>query len=316
MTRKKYASAVDGEATGLSLAVGPGVQKKRGAAVTNTIQPGILPGVPRVARYLSFSCRAGATETRDTLKMLTVDEGTVVGIGEPLVTLWGETIDGLRSFPALSGPGVEVPASQHALWCWLRGDDQGELVNRTIEISDLLHNTFRLEQVVDGFKHGEDELGKDLTGYEDGTENPTGDDAIAAAFAEDGSSFVAVQQWVHDLREFAAHSPDEQDNIIGRRIADNSEIDDAPESAHVKRTEQESFDPAAFILRRSMPFAEPFAEGLLFVAFGRTLDAFEVQLRRMAGLDDGIPDALFRFSQPVNGAYYWCPPIRDGQLEL
>ena len=286
--------------------------------MTNNKQPGILPGVPRVARYLSFSCRPGVetAATKDALQMLTVDEDMVVGIGEPLVSLWGESVDGLRSFPALSGPGVEVPSLQHALWCWLRGDDQGELVNRTIEISDLLMETFRLEQVVDGFKHGDEELGKDLTGYEDGTENPTGDEAVDAGFADDGSSFVAVQQWVHDLRGFAAHTPEEQDNIIGRRIADNTEIEEAPESAHVKRTEQESFEPAAFVVRRSMPFAEPFGEGLMFVAFGKSLDAFEVQLRRMVGLEDGIADALFSFSQPTNGAYYWCPPVRDGQLEL
>ena len=137
--------------------------------MTDNMQPGILPGVPRVARYLSFSCRPGvdASATKHALQTLTVDDDMVVGIGEPLAKLWEERVDGLRSFPALSGPGVEVPALQHALWCWLRGDDQGELVNRTIEISDLLLETFRLEQVVDGFKHGNEELGKDLTGYEE-----------------------------------------------------------------------------------------------------------------------------------------------------
>jgi putative iron-dependent peroxidase len=65
-----------------------------------------------------------------------------------------------------------------------------------------------------------------------------------------------------------------------------------------------------------MPFTGARRDGLVFVAFGRTLDAFEVQLKRMAGIEDGIPDALFRFSHPVSGAYYWCPPVRDGQLNL
>jgi putative iron-dependent peroxidase len=225
-------------------------------------------------------------------------------------------VPALRTFPALSGPGVQVPSEQHALWLWLRGDDQGELVNRSIAIADSLADGFHLEQVVDAFKYGSDELGLDLTGYEDGTENPTGDDAVAAAFAMDGSSFVAVQQWVHDLRSFSALPEVEQDHIIGRRKSDNQEIEDAPESAHVKRAEQESFTPEAFVLRRSMPFAQTYGEGLMFVAFGKTLDAFEIQLRRMAGLEDGIVDALFRFSRPVNGAYYWCPPFRNNRLDL
>jgi putative iron-dependent peroxidase len=175
---------------------------------------------------------------------------------------------------------------------------------------------------VDAFKYGSDELGLDLTGYEDGTENPTGDEATAATFVTDeedsmnGSSFVAVQQWVHDLRSFSELPQTEQDHIIGRRKSDNQEIEDAPESAHVKRAEQESFTPEAILLRRSMPFAQTYGEGLMFVAFGKTLDAFEVQLTRMAGLEDGIVDALFRFSRPINGAYYWCPPVRNDRLDL
>jgi len=281
-------------------------------------QPSILPGVPRVARYLSFSNRPGlgSAVSRELVQSLDIDDRIVVGIGEPLIAQWGGVVPELRTFPALSGPGVQVPSEQHALWIWLRGDDQGELVNRSISIADSLADGFRLEQVVDAFKYGNNELGLDLTGYEDGTENPTGDDAVAAAIATDGSSFVAVQQWVHDLRSFSALPQSEQDHIIGRRKSDNEEIEDAPESAHVKRAEQESFTPEAIVLRRSMPFAQTYGEGLMFVAFGKTLDAFEVQLRRMAGLEDGIADALFRFSRPVNGAYYWCPPVRNNRLDL
>ena len=33
-------------------------------------------------------------------------------------------------------------------------------------------------------------------------------------------------------------------------------------------------------------------------------------------LDDGVIDGLFRFTQPVSGAYYWCPPVHDGRLDL
>jgi porphyrinogen peroxidase len=84
----------------------------------------------------------------------------------------------------------------------------------------------------------------------------------------------------------------------------------------VKRTAQESFEPEAFVLRRSMPWMMSMQAGLMFVAFGKSFDAFEAQMRRMAGFDDGITDALFTISKPVNGAYYWCPPMRGGQLDL
>ena len=65
-----------------------------------------------------------------------------------------------------------------------------------------------------------------------------------------------------------------------------------------------------------MPWADATQAGLVFVAFGRSLDAFEAQLKRMAGTEDGIADALFTFSRPVTGAYYWCPPVRNGRLDL
>ena len=160
------------------------------------------------------------------------------------------------------------------------------------------------------------------SGYEDGTENPTGDDALAAAVVAergpglDGSSFVAVQQWRHDFECFDAMTPVHQDQSIGRRRSDNVELDDAPPSAHVKRTAQQSFDPEAFVLRRSMPWADAAMAGLVFVAFGKSFDAFEAQLRRTFGAEDGITDALFRFARPVTGVYYWCPPMHQGRLDL
>ena len=102
--------------------------------------------------------------------------------------------------------------------------------------------------------------GRDLTGYEDGTENPGPDKRVGVAVAGADSatpfsSFVAVQRWAHDLERFNAHSQDRRDNMIGRRIKDNMELPDAPASAHVKRTAQESFEPAAFMWRRSQPWA-------------------------------------------------------------
>jgi len=40
------------------------------------------------------------------------------------------------------------------------------------------------------------------------------------------------------------------------------------------------------------------------------------QTKRMVGLEDGIADALFRFSHATTGGYYWCPPATDGRLDL
>lgn len=173
--------------------------------------------------------------------------------------------------------------------------------------------------MIDAFQYGP---GLDLTGYEDGTENPKGEKAAEVAVVRgqgeglDGSSFVAVQKWVHDLDQFESMSAKEQDDTIGRRKKDNEEIEDAPISAHIKRTAQESFEPEAFILRRSMPWANETGEGLVFVAFGKSFDAFEDLLKRMVGAEDGVADALFKFARPISGRYFWCPAIKDGRLDL
>jgi len=104
--------------------------------------------------------------------------------------------------------------------------------------------------------------------------------------------------------------------MIGRRRDSNEEIADAPPSAHVKMSAQESYEPAAFMVRRSMPWVDDLHQGLEFIAYGNSFDSYERVMRRMAGLDSNLTDALFKFSRPVTGGYYWCPPVAAGKLDL
>ena len=287
------------------------------------VQPGLLAEVPSHARYLTFRRRPAAADPRPDLERLAalpVDKSRVVGLGASLAGELEADIAGLRAFPAMEGRGVCVPSTPAPLWCWLRGEERGELVHASRLVRRTLADAFEVETVIDAFRHLE---GRDLTGYEDGTENPTGEDAVAAAVVSgrgeglDGASFAAVQQWVHDLDRFESFGRGEQDEVIGRRRSDNEEMEDAPQAAHVKRTEQEAFDPPAYVLRRSMAWADTAREGLVFVSFGSRLDPFETLMRRMAGEDDGIVDHLFRFTRPVTGSCFWCPPVRDdGRLDL
>ncbi len=285
------------------------------------VQKGILAAVPPLARYLSFTIAAekNLAGALRNLRKLTDGDKTVVGLGQSLVRALGRDVPGLDVFPSYATPGVDVPSTPAELWCWLRGDDRGELVHRSRSIIHSVAGGLQLDHTIDGFRY---KSGFDLSGYEDGTENPKGAAAIKAAVVAgqgtglDGGTFVAVQQWVHNLDTFEAMTPKEQDHAIGRRKRDNKELRNAPASAHVKRTAQESFDPAAFIVRRSMPWANGCQVGLVFVAFGNSFDAFEALLRRMVGVDDGIVDGLFTFTRPASGSYFWCPPMKHGRLDL
>ena len=282
-------------------------------------QPGILAPLPDHARYLSFSL--GETERLSeallALRDLADGESTVVGFGQALADVLGVRIDGLKSCPPTTAPGLSIEIAPEVLWLWLRGNDRGELLHRSRRITGALSPAFVLHDIVDAFKHGE---GRDLSGFEDGTENPTGDAAADAAIVGNGplagSSFVATQRWQHDFARLAAMSQQAQDHAIGRRLCDNEELEDAPASAHVKRTAQESFSPEAFVVRRSMPWADGNDGGLHFVAFGKSFDAFEAQLGRMVGGEDNVTDALFTFTRPLTAAYYWCPALKNGQIDL
>jgi porphyrinogen peroxidase len=282
-------------------------------------QSGILEPIPFVGRSLTFRV-APETDVAAALHRLRERypiECGVVGIGEPVVLALGRTLPGLRTFPAMSGPACSVPSTQQALCFLLRGPDRGAVFDLTYDIRELVADAFVLVDSIDTFKYRE---GRDLTRFEDGTENPKGKLARKAAIVGEGplegSSFVCVQRWVHDLARFRRFEVGKREELIGRREDSNDEIEDAPESAHVKRTAQESYEPETFMVRRSMPWATAEQEGLEFVAFVESLDRVERQMHRMVGHDDGIVDGLFTFSRPITGGYYWCPAVEDGKLDL
>lgn len=287
----------------------------------SNFQPGILAPVPRGARYLSFSLHVNISPAKSLAALNAFFDGDsmVVGIGQSLALALQKVVPGLQAFPSYVGAGIDIVSTPCALWCWLRDDDRGALVHKTIALRDALASAFTLTKVIDAFQYADS---RDLTGFIDGTENPKNDDAVSAAIVKglgvgmDGSSFVAVQQWVHNMEKFMSMSTTDQDASIGRRRTDNVELTDAPPSAHVRRTAQESFQPAAFVVRRSMPWADENQQGLVFVAFGRSVAAFDAQLKRMVGLEDGITDALFQYTKPISGSYFWCPPVRGGSLDL
>ena len=286
-----------------------------------TIQNGILSDENQLARYMSFDLIDTEAAKDCLIKLQEVVDGQsiVVGLGLSLTMALDTEINGLHQMPVSTSPGLDIPSTPCALWLWLRGNDRGELLHRSRMLEELLISAFELSDIVEGCQYDKN---RDLSGYEDGTENPEGDEAVNVAIIQgqgdglDGGSFVAVQQWVHDFNMLDLMSEEERDNTIGRHVSDNEEFDSAPESAHVKRSAQENFEPEAFMLRRSMPWMEGMAGGLIFVSFGKSFDAFEAVLNRMIGLDDGIQDALFNFTKPITGAYFWCPPMKNGQLDL
>ena len=90
---------------------------------------------------------------------------------------------------------------------------------------------------VHGFRYFDE---RDLLGFVDGTENPTGDAAVRATVIgpEDpdfaGGSYVIVQKYLHDLDKWNALPVEQQENVIGRyKLSDVEQPDDVkPSYAH------------------------------------------------------------------------------------
>jgi len=242
---------------------------------------------------------------------------TVLGLGTALARRLGLVPAGLHDMPAIGSGRHGFVSTQNDLWILVPGDSAGAAFDSAHALIEQLAPVFTLREATALFRYRE---GRDLTGFRDGTENPKGEDVARAALLLDarygGGSFALVQRFLHRHRRFSALSVDNQSLVIGRERDSDEEIDAAPNSAHVRRTAQEEFEPPAFMWRRSMPWGTPDHHGLQFIAFMAELDRADRMLRKMAGLEDGITDALLEFTQAQTGGYYFCPPLREGLLAL
>ncbi len=283
-------------------------------------QSGIIAPLPRHGRVLLFDLDQGDAVKHALEQLKTRVDGlsVVVGLGAPLLQHLGVAIPGMTPLPVFDA-AIAMPSVPRALWLWLRGDDPGDLFLNSRTLASQLKPAFQLVATRELFLFRQ---GRDLSGFHDGTENPHGDQISDVAFVHDdltgirGSSCVLVQTWEHrwDVLDHMGESCKEA--IIGRTIKEDIELDEASSSAHVRRTAQEDFQPTAFMWRRSMPWIESMHGGLLFQAFAAQTRPLIAQLRRMSGCDDGLVDHLFRLSRPVDGAFFWCPPMHQGHLDL
>jgi putative iron-dependent peroxidase len=149
----------------------------------------------------------------------------------------------------------------------------------------------------------------DLTGFIDGTENPTLVDATAAAIVEpgvpgEGGSVLLLQQWEHDAVRWLALPVPDQEQVIGRRKPDSAELDLKRETSHVARTDQDQFGR---IFRRNIAYGTLIDHGTIFVGFSRDRARLDAMLESMIAARGGPQDALTAFTRPLTGAYYFVP---------
>jgi porphyrinogen peroxidase len=183
------------------------------------------------------------------------------------------------------------------------------------QIMARLGNTVSPVDEVHGFRYFDD---RDLIGFVDGTENPTDQAAIDAAYVslEDaafaGGSYVIVQKYLHDLAGWNALSTEAQERIIGRTKLSDIELDDAvkPTYAHNALTTIVEDGKEMKILRDNMPFGSTGKGefGTYFIGYARSPRTIEQMLENMfVGRPPGTYDRLLDFSRAMTGNLFFAP---------
>jgi putative iron-dependent peroxidase len=220
--------------------------------------------------------------------------------------LWGSPT--VRPFAEIAGPELVMPATQHDAWFWVAGGARDVVFDSAVRVLDAVAPLASVASELGGWLY---QHSRDLTGFVDGTENPSMLEAQSVAVADDGSSVLLYQKWKH-LPAWRGLSDAEQEKVIGRTKPESIELDASvmPDDSHVSRNVVEEGGEELAIYRRNVAYGGPTDHGTVFVGFCARQHPLDIMLRRMAGaVDDGIRDALTRYTTPLTGAYYLVPSV-------
>ena len=169
---------------------------------------------------------------------------------------------------------------------------------------------------VHGFRYFDE---RDLLGFVDGSENPTGRTAAETVFVgqEDppfaGGSYVIVQKYLHDLEAWGRLTVEQQELVVGRTKLDNVELSDEvkPPDSHVAANVIEDADGnERRILRDNLPFGQVGTQefGTYFIGYAADPGVTEQMLRNMfLGNPPPHHDRILDFSTAVIGCLFFAP---------
>jgi putative iron-dependent peroxidase len=209
--------------------------------------------------------------------------------------------------PVVGPDGFAMPATQHDALLWIAGSAYDVVFDEARGAINALAAVARLATETTSWPYRHD---RDLTGFVDGTENPSLADAASIASIADGEpgaggSILLLQRWAHDVEAWEALAVADQEAAIGRTKGDSLELDPRPDDSHVARTDQEDF---GHVFRRNMPYGTVHEHGTMFVGFASSQAPLQRMLESMAGIG-GPRDALTRYTTPLTGAYYFVPSV-------
>ena len=206
----------------------------------------------------------------------------------------------------LGSDGYTMPATQHDAVLWLSASAYDVIFDTARAAIAALDAFASVAEESSSWPYRHD---RDLTGFIDGSENPDLIDAPEFAVIAEGSpgaggAVLLLQKWRHDSSAWESLPVPRQEQVIGRTKDESVELEDKPPESHVASTDQDRFGK---IFRRNMPYGTVTEHGTMFVGFSAEQRRLAAMLESMAGLPDGVRDALTIYTQPLTGAYYFVP---------
>jgi putative iron-dependent peroxidase len=206
--------------------------------------------------------------------------------------------------------GFTMPATQHDAVLWLSGSAYDVIFDTARAAIAALEGIASVVEETSSWPYQHD---RDLTGFIDGSENPTLIEvpeiaAIPEGAPGAGGTILLLQKWRHDVTLWESLPVAVQEQVIGRTKDESVELDEKPDDSHVARTDQDEFGK---IFRRNMPYGTVTDHGTMFVGFCAEQRPLQAMLESMAGLTNGVRDALTKYTQPLTGAYYFIPSTQS-----
>ena len=221
----------------------------------------------------------------------------------------------LHRFREISAGPRHAPSTPGDLLFHIRAERMDLCFELAAQIMARLQGAVSLADEVHGFRYFDN---RDLLGFVDGTENPTGQEAIDATVVgeEDagfaGGSYVVVQKYLHNLAGWTALPTEAQEHIIGRTKLSDIEIDESirPSSAHNSLNTIVVDGREIKIVRANMPFGQVGQGefGTYFIGYSRSPRTIEQMLKNMfVGRPPGNYDRILDFSRAVTGSLFFVP---------
>ena len=246
-------------------------------------------------------------------------EAMVTGVVAIGVQYWPEVYpegypQELRPFPDMQSEDRCAPSTPCDLFIQIRADRQDICFALGLEIMELFRLHCELVEHLHAFRFLD---GRDLTGYLIAPNNPRGmhKQEIAVVGDQDpdfaGGSYIHIQRYRHDFRRWQMLTERQKGQVMGVTREHHLVSPEANASSHyVRMTAADADGNRVPLLNQSMPYGDMYEQGLLFVSYANSSNAFKSLLySRVVGDENDDYDRLLDFTVEETGAAFFAPSI-------